>query len=256
MSEGTGLSFVTGMRSGYAVDRGRRAARHAGIGQFAYCTAHDVGNLLAAITLCLAQLRGRQAARELEETVEQALQAAEQGIAATRSLLRTASGQSGPAEIFDPNGCIQSARSLLRVAAGLRVRLVLVLAPGVWKVAADPNAAVLALLNLTTNARDAMPTGGDLRLATANVRLRGQVEGLTGDFVAVSVADTGKGMSATVLSEACRPFFTTKPSGQGTGLGLTQVCDFARSSRGAISIESKLGRGSTVTLYLPRAMAH
>jgi two-component system, NtrC family, sensor kinase len=256
MPQGAGLSFILGRDSGYAVDRERRAARDAGIGQFAYCTAHDIGNLLAAITLSLARLRGRQATGEMEEAVEQALQAAEQGIAATRTLLRTVSGRSGSTEIFDPNDCIRSARSLLQVAGGLRVRLALALAPEAWKVAADPHAAVLALLNLTTNARDAMPSGGDLRLTTANVSLRGQVEGLTGDFVAISVTDTGKGMSAAVISRACRPFYTTKPEGQGTGLGLTQVGDFAHSSRGAISIESKLGRGSTVTLYLPRAMAH
>jgi signal transduction histidine kinase len=237
-------------------DEEEQRRRLALIGQFACGTAHDIGNLLAAITMALEQLRGSQRTGRLEEAVERALAAAQEGMAATRALLRTASNQAAASEIFDPNACIRGVAALLRQVAGPRIRLRLALAPNVWQVMADRHAAVLALLNLATNARDAMPIGGDILLTTANATLRRQVEGLTGDFVALTVADTGKGMPAAVVSHACRPFFTTKSSGQGTGLGLTQVCDFARRSRGAITIESKLERGSAVTLYLPRATTH
>jgi signal transduction histidine kinase len=224
------------------------------IGQFACGTAHDLGNLFAAIALALEQLRGSQRSGELEEVVERALGAAEGGMAATQALLRTATDRSGRCEVFDPNACIRRGASLLREAAGRRVRLHLALEPGVWEVMADPPEAVLALLNLTVNARDAMPAGGDLRIMSANVTLRGQVAGLTGDFVALSAVDTGRGMPGQVVAQACRPFFTTKPGGQGNGLGLSQVRDFAQRARGAVQIESEVGRGTVVTIYLPRAI--
>jgi signal transduction histidine kinase len=226
------------------------------IGQFACGTAHDLGNLLAGIAMALEQLRGSQSTCALEEVVERALGAVEEGMAATQALLRTASNQTGRSEVFDPNVCILRAASLLREAAGLRVHLHLALEPTIWQIAADPHATVLALLNLTINARDAMPTGGDLRIVSANVTLCGQVGGLTGDFVALSAVDRGIGMPANVMARACRPFFTTKAPEHGTGLGLTQVREFAQRARGAIAIKSKVGQGTTVTLYLPRAVGH
>jgi signal transduction histidine kinase len=224
------------------------------IGQFACGTAHDLGNLLAAIAMALEELRGGQSTGELEKVVERALGAAEEGMAATRALLRTASNQTGRREIFDPNACILRTASLLREAAGLRVHLHLALEPSVWRIAADQHSTVLALLNLTMNARDAMPSGGNLRIVSANVTLRGEVGGLTGDFVALSAADTGTGMPSHVVAQACRPFFTTKASGHGTGLGLAQVREFVQRAGGAIAIKSQVGRGTTVTLYLPRAI--
>lgn len=241
--------------------RGRQAARDdelrretlATIGQFACGTAHDVGNLLVGIVFALSRLRGRQQAGELEETVGHALQAAEQGLAATRRLLQLARHRPPRREIFDLNGCIQEIYGLLREAAGLDAHLSLALAPDIWTVDADANATVLALLNLATNARDAMPKGGDLRVGTANVVLHGEIGGLTGEFVALTMADTGTGMPEAVRSRACEPFFTTKMPGKGSGLGLTQVCEFARAARGRVSIRSRVGQGTTITLYLPRA---
>lgn len=115
---------------------------------------------------------------------------------------------------------------------------------------------MLALLNLATNARDAMPKGGDLRVRTANVVLHDEIGGLTGEFVALTMADTGTGMPEAVRSRACEPFFTTKMPGKGSGLGLTQVREFARAARGTVSIKSRVGEGTAITLYLPRARAN
>jgi two-component system, NtrC family, sensor kinase len=226
------------------------------IGQFASGTAHDLGNLFVVIEMALERLHENQRSSELEQQVQCALGAAAAGMAATRALLRVASNQAERSEVFDPNDCIGRFAALLRHAAGLRVRLHLALAPGVWPIAADPHATVLALLNLTINARDAMPTGGDVHIASANVALRGQMNGLTGDFVALKVSDTGSGMPAHVIAEACRPFFTTKGPEHGTGLGLARVREFAQRAGGAVAIASTLGRGTAITLYLPRATAH
>ncbi|HUC67412.1 MAG TPA: ATP-binding protein [Stellaceae bacterium] len=226
------------------------------IGQFASGTAHDLGNLFTVIEMALERLREHQRNSALEQQVQCALGAAVAGMAATRALLQAASPHVERSEVFDPNDCLQRFAPLLRDAAGLRVRLHLSLEPSVWPILADPHATLLALLNLTMNARDAMPTGGDLHIASANIALRGQIDGLTGDFVALRVSDTGSGMPAHVVAQACRPFFTTKGPEHGTGLGLARVRDFAQRAGGAVAIASTVGRGTTMTLYLPRAITH
>jgi len=125
-----------------------------------------------------------------------------------------------------------------------------------WGTLCDPNQLESALLNLAINARDAMPDGGRLAIATANVRfdsVTADTPALSpGDYVSISVTDTGVGMSAEVAARAFDPFFTTKPIGQGTGLGLSMIYGFARQSNGHVTIDSKLGRGTSVKLYLPR----
>jgi two-component system, NtrC family, sensor kinase len=127
----------------------------------------------------------------------------------------------------------------------------------VWPVRVDKSEFDLALLNLTVNARDAMPDGGRLSISAANVNLTADdtPEGLSGDFVALSVADTGSGIDEDILGRVFEPFFTTKGSDKGTGLGLSQVYGFARRSGGTAVIKSDVGRGTTVTIYLPRSRA-
>ena len=240
----------------FASHDGEQRRRMALIGEFASGTAHDLGNLFAVIMMALERLHGSQRTGELERQAECAFEAAATGMAVTRALLRVASNQTERAEVFDPNACIRRFASLLREAAGLRVRLHLALEPNVWQIVADPHATVLALLNFTMNARDAMPTGGDLYIASTNVALRGEVGGLTGDFVALSAVDNGAGMTKSVMAQACRPFFTTKGAGRGTGLGLARVREFAERAGGALAIESDEGRGTTITVYLPRAVGH
>jgi two-component system NtrC family sensor kinase len=118
----------------------------------------------------------------------------------------------------------------------------------------DPSELELALLNLAVNARDAMPSGGALTITARPVRLKGQAteEGLSGDFVAIRVSDTGTGIAGDVLARVFEPFFTTKEVGKGTGLGLSQVYGFARQSGGTATITSTVGRGTAITLFLPR----
>jgi CheY-like chemotaxis protein len=128
--------------------------------------------------------------------------------------------------------------------------------PGLWSVLADPNQLESTLLNLCLNARDAMPDGGDLTIATAN-HILGESEARAlelprGDYVSLSVSDTGAGMTAEVIARAFDPFFTTKPIGQGTGLGLSMVYGFVRQSGGQALIRSEPGRGAQIRLYLPR----
>ena len=128
---------------------------------------------------------------------------------------------------------------------------------GVWSVLCDPNQLESALLNLVINARDAMPAGGSLTIATADRSLSwddllDQNEAKPGAYVEIAVTDTGTGMTPDVLAHVFEPFFTTKPTGQGTGLGLPQVFGFVRQSGGFLRLESKAGLGTTIRIYLPR----
>ncbi|RYY61423.1 MAG: response regulator, partial [Comamonadaceae bacterium] len=158
----------------------------------------------------------------------------------------------------DLNALVQSLRDLVRRTTGEAIELVLALEPGTWPTQCDPNQLESALLNLAINARDAMPEGVTLTLRTENITLGptalGHGEILAGDFVRVTVADTGTGMPPEVIARAFDPFFTTKPLGQGTGLGLSMVYGFARQSGGFAEIHSEAGQGTRVSLLLPRSM--
>jgi CheY-like chemotaxis protein len=146
---------------------------------------------------------------------------------------------------------------LLRRTLGEGIDLEFVLADGLWPTKCDPNQLESAILNLVINARDAMPHGGRLTIATCNADLDGvhaarQPDIRPGQYVCIGVTDTGSGMSADTIDKAFEPFFTTKPIGQGTGLGLSMIYGFARQSNGYAKIHSELGRGTTVQIYLPR----
>ena len=150
---------------------------------------------------------------------------------------------------------------LLRRTLGETLALGTLLAPRLWRVRADPSEVENAVLNLAINARDAMPDGGKLVIETKNVRLdeerRGQRKSACtpGDYVRLSVSDTGVGMSPEVLARVFEPFFTTKEPGKGTGLGLSVIYGFVKQSGGHVTIYSEVGKGTTVNIYLPRAMA-
>jgi CheY-like chemotaxis protein len=148
---------------------------------------------------------------------------------------------------------------LVRRAAGETIAVEFRAQPGLWQTLADPAQFESALLNLAVNARDAMPEGGRLVIAARNASVAGaeaaRLELPPGDYVAIGVADTGTGMPAEIREHAFEPFFTTKDVGKGTGLGLAQIYGFVKQSGGAATIESTIGRGTTVSLYLPRAKA-
>ena len=131
------------------------------------------------------------------------------------------------------------------------IDLVIEISDHVWNIDADPGALELALLNLAFNARDAMKEGGSLKISATNELLKGHPEELRGEHVALRVADTGEGMTRETMNRVFEPFFTTKAFGEGTGLGLSQVFGFAKQLGGALTVESRLGEGSTFTLYLP-----
>jgi CheY-like chemotaxis protein len=157
------------------------------------------------------------------------------------------------------NDTVTGMRELLQSTMGGSVVITTQLEPTLWPALVDPTQIELIILNLAINARDAMQAGGDLIVSTANITLTvppsRPEEPPQGDYVVLSVADTGAGMSEEVLQRAFEPFFTTKEIGKGSGLGLAQVFGFAKQSGGGVRIETELGRGTTVSVFLPRAQA-
>jgi CheY-like chemotaxis protein len=160
-------------------------------------------------------------------------------------------------ERVDSNELIGGMSDLLDRTLGERIRVEIDLGEDTWPAYVDPHQLENAIVNLAVNARDAMDGEGAMRIATENVHLAANEVGdvRPGDYVKVSVTDTGTGMTQEVLDRAFEPFFTTKPVGKGTGLGLSQIFGFAHQSGGEVGIESQLGRGTTVSIYLPRTEA-
>jgi CheY-like chemotaxis protein len=156
----------------------------------------------------------------------------------------------------DVNDLIQTVGDVLSRSIGENIKLTVDAQDGLWSADTDPSQLETAILNLVINARDAMLDGGQVILKTANRTIEDQTHRSSelnpGDYVMLSVADTGAGMSSDTLGRVFEPFFTTKPIGQGTGLGLSMVYGFVKQSRGHVVVESELGRGTVVSLYLPR----
>jgi CheY-like chemotaxis protein len=190
------------------------------------------------------------------EFVNNAERAARRGAKLTEQLLAFSRKQHLNPQTIDLNALVTSMGDLLFRTIGGTVRIETVLQKDLWPATVDPSQIELVILNLAINGRDAMPSGGRLTVATANVAGSDPKlpEELTAaDYVAVSVSDSGTGMSEAVLARAFEPFFTTKEIGRGTGLGLSQVYGVARQSGGSVRIDTRLGQGTTVTVYLPRA---
>ncbi|MGG5886533.1 PAS domain S-box protein [Falsiroseomonas sp. HC035] len=246
-------------------ERAEEALRHTqkleAVGQLTGGIAHDFNNMLQGVTggLDMArrrveQGRGADAVRYLEAAQD----AAQRAAALTRRLLAFARRQRLEPRLLDPGALIQGMSDLVRRTVGPSIAVELELDQGRGSsVLCDPSELEGALLNLCINARDAMPDGGHLVIGTATRRF-GKAELLRhvgaepGEYVGLSVSDTGTGMRREVMERVFEPFFTTKPQGQGTGLGLSQVYGFVRQSGGLVRIESTLGRGTTVRLWLPR----
>ena len=153
---------------------------------------------------------------------------------------------------------VQGMSELLHRTLGETIAVETVLGAGLWRIEVDPNELESAILNLAVNARDAVPDGGKLTIETANTHIdeaytKEHVEVSVGQYVLISISDTGVGMDDATLQRAFEPFFTTKPAGMGTGLGLSQVYGFVKQSGGHVKIHSELGLGTTVKIYLPRS---
>jgi PAS domain S-box-containing protein len=238
----------------------RQSQKMEAVGQLTGGIAHDFNNLLQGITgsLDLVQKRISQGRlTEVDRFISGAMTSANRASALTHRLLAFSRRQPLDPRPVRANPLVASMEDLLRRTLGERVELELVLAGGLWLTRCDPNQLESAILNLAINARDAMPEGGKLVIETCNTHLDSRYSARQqhvrpGQYVCVSVTDTGSGMSAEIVEKAFEPFFTTKPIGQGTGLGLSMIYGFAQQSEGNAKIYSEVGRGTTVKLYLPR----
>ncbi|MEM7606967.1 MAG: response regulator [Myxococcota bacterium] len=234
----------------------RRSQNLGAIGQLTGGIAHDFNNLLGVV-LGNAQLMGFSESYD-QELVEEIEDACRRGSELTRNLLAYARKQRLSAQSIDLAERCRSVERVLRRTLGANIRLRLQASPDTWRVFVDPGQFDDALLNLAINARDAMPNGGELTIGVCNARPEhidafGPAEHIRADdFVLVTVEDTGVGMSADVLAKATDPFFTTKGSGRGSGLGLSRIYGYAGQSGGDLAIRSVENRGTTIALFLPR----
>ncbi len=242
-------------------ERLSHAARIEAVGRLTAGIAHDFNNLL---TVVLGNLENAQRKRAIDEAavslaLENATRGARRAAGLTEKLLAFARRKALEPRITDVNLLVSGMSDLLQRTLGEGIRVRTVPSTGLWPVDVDPTELEAAILNLAVNARDAMPSGGELRIETENVQLDSQQtanrSGLRlGAYVQISVADSGVGMSSDVLQHVFEPFFTTK-GGRGTGLGLSQVYGFATQSGGGIVLHSEPGVGTTARIYLPKSEA-
>ncbi|HEX8573950.1 MAG TPA: response regulator [Allosphingosinicella sp.] len=235
-----------------------QAQKMEAIGQLTGGIAHDFNNLLTAVVGSLELLLRRTDEEKLRRLARNALQAAERGARLTTQLLAFSRRQRLTPAPLDVNRIISGMSDLLARSIGPHVAVETRLEDGLSRALADPTQLEVMILNLAINARDAMPSGGRLLIETRN--LAEVPEPLAADlaegrYVAIAVTDTGVGMAPEILQHAFEPFFTTKPQGKGTGLGLAQLYGFARQSGGCVQIDSEVGRGTSVTIYLPSTEA-
>ncbi|WP_074756628.1 response regulator [Pseudomonas abietaniphila] len=238
----------------------RQSQKMEAVGQLTGGIAHDFNNMLTGIIGSLELLRRRLArgkTEDLDGLIDLGVTSANRAAALTHRLLAFSRRQSLDSKPVEMNELVNSMGELLHRSVNESIRLDMCLEPELWTAEADPNQLESALLNLVLNARDAMPNGGMLMIETFNRKLDRDFTNayenlLPGDYVVLSVTDTGSGMPENVISRAFDPFFTTKPIGQGTGLGLSMIYGFTKQSHGHVSIESQVGHGTTVQLFLPR----
>jgi PAS domain S-box-containing protein len=242
-----------------ALDALRQSQKMEAVGQLTGGIAHDFNNLLTAISGSLELLGNRMRQGRLTDAqryIASAQSASKRAAALTHRLLAFARRQTLDPMPTNVNRLVAGMEDLIRRTVGPSVRVEVAGAAGVWTTRVDSNQLENALLNLCINARDAMPEGGSLMIETSNewVDERGARERdvPSGQYVTMSVTDTGTGMTPAVIARAFDPFFTTKPLGVGTGLGLSMIYGFARQSGGQVRIYSEVGHGATVCLYLPR----
>ena len=235
----------------------RQAQKMEIVGQLTGGIAHDFNNLLAVIMGNLNMLQERLAGQpELHRQARRALDAADRGALLTQRLLAFSRNQALQPQELDVNDLVEAMLDLLEYSVGESITIRTELAPDLWRSVIDPGQLENSLMNLAVNSRDAMPEGGELAIATANLRVSAAEDGSAlepGDYVTLSVTDTGSGMPPEVLGRVFEPFFTTKDVGEGSGLGLSMVYGFVRQSGGEVQVESVPGRGTQVTLVFPRA---
>jgi signal transduction histidine kinase/CheY-like chemotaxis protein len=232
----------------------RESYRLETLGNLVGSVAHDFNNLLMTISVNV-QIGQRRGEGALSKELDAIGRAVRGGEGLTRRLLGVARKQPLRARTLEQAEW-SGDFSLVKAALGDAIEFVVDIAPDAWPVHADLSELELALINVAVNARDAMTTGGTFRIRAQNVQFpKGVMADLVGDFLTISLEDTGVGMTPEVANHAFEPLFTTKSMGMGTGLGLAQVYSFCRQANGAVTLHSVLGKGTTVKLYLPRAAA-
>ncbi|MES2940034.1 MAG: ATP-binding protein [Pseudomonadota bacterium] len=215
--------------------------------------AHDFNNVLQTLTSGLQTLK-RQAPEAQQALLGRCQRAVARGTELARQLMAFGRVQEVRRETLDTTARLSDMRALLNGALPTHTQLDYDLVPGLWPVAVDPAQLELALLNLVINARDAMPAGGSVVLRGSNETVAAPRPDLAaGDYVVLTLSDTGEGMKPEVMAHALDPFYTTKEVGRGSGMGLPQAYGFARQNGGTLALESEPGQGTTVRLYLPRA---
>jgi signal transduction histidine kinase/CheY-like chemotaxis protein len=241
-----------------AEDHLRQAQKMEALGQLTGGIAHDFNNLLTAV---IGNLEMAQSSTDIDPRMagllHAALSAAERGATLIRDLLTFAHRQSLHPREVDVSVVVDDAEKILKQTIGPDISLLIEADPGLRPAWVDPNQLELAILNLVLNARDAVPSGGTVQISAGDRWAEPEIapaELPPGEYVVVSVSDTGTGMSEETLARACEPFFTTKEIGCGSGLGLSMVQGFAEQSGGSIQIVSALGKGTMVELWLPRAV--
>jgi signal transduction histidine kinase/ActR/RegA family two-component response regulator len=237
----------------------RQAQKMEAVGQLTGGVAHDFNNLLQIIIGNLETLERNlpETSGRLHRAVQSAMNGARRAASLTRRLLAFSRRQPLDPKPIDVNVLVTGMSELLHRSLGETIETETVRAAGLWRVEADANELEATILNLAVNARDAMRSGGRLTIETANAYIdeayaAGQAEVTPGQYVSISISDTGEGMDADTMARAFEPFFTTKPVGRGTGLGLSQVYGFVKQSGGHVKLYSEPGQGTTVRIYLPR----
>ena len=241
----------------------RQSQKMEAVGQLTGGIAHDFNNLLTIVSGNIDMARrslGADANPRVVRAIANAIKGADRAAALTQRLLAFSRRQPLQPRAIDINRLLTGMSELLDRALGETIHLELVVGAGLWLVEVDPNQLENAILNLAVNARDAMAQGGKLTIEATNTRIDEayaalQQEVLAGQYVQVSISDTGSGMSPDVISKAFDPFFSTKDVGKGTGLGLSQVYGYVKQSGGHVKIYSEAGEGATIKLYFPRLIA-
>ena len=239
----------------------RQAQKMEAVGQLTGGIAHDFNNMLAGIIGSAGLLRKRLREGRYDECdryVEAVVSSANSAASLTQRLLAFSRRQTLDLQPTSVEGRISSLEEMLRRTLGPSVSLTTRFERDLWLTLTDANQFESAIINLAINARDAMPDGGNLDIVAENARIRAgdgasAAKVRPGDYIRITIADTGSGMDEDTLSKAIDPFFTTKPIGQGTGLGLSMVYGFMSQTGGHLDIVSRIGRGTTVSLLLPRA---
>ena len=250
------LAFVTDVTAQRRTEAAlRQAQRLEAVGQLTGGIAHDFNNLLLVVSGNTEMLRAEIDEERHVRALDAIDRASQRGARLTRQLLGFSRQQALSPSVIDLSDWLTRLREMIVGSFRGDIAVVLDVPATIWPIEIDAGELELAILNIAVNARDAMPNGGKFVVSARNVTLTGNsapIE-LAGDFVVLTLADTGDGISPDNLTKVFEPFFTTKPVGQGTGLGLSQVFGFARQSGGMATVETALARGTSIMLHLPRS---